>query len=47
MFDDFDDDDTTDLMPDLDVEFDADELRRSPKQKTRRMTVSEVSYHYF
>lgn len=43
MFDDLDDDDVTDLIPDSDVEKKEKERRREQERRGRRMTVSEVS----
>jgi len=43
MFDDLDDDDVTDLIPDSDLEKTEKKLHREQEQKGRRMTVSEVS----
>ncbi|KAL0119117.1 hypothetical protein PUN28_009604 [Cardiocondyla obscurior] len=42
MFDDLDDDDVTDLIPDSDVEKKEKELRREQERQRRRMTVSEL-----
>lgn len=42
MFDDLDDDDVTDLIPDNDTEKKEKERRREQEQRGRRMTVSEV-----
>ncbi|XP_018376714.1 PREDICTED: piezo-type mechanosensitive ion channel component isoform X7 [Trachymyrmex cornetzi] len=41
MFDDLDDDDVTDLVPDSDIEKKEKERRREQERKGRRMTVSE------
>lgn len=43
MFDDLDDDDVTDLIPDSDIEKKEKEYRREQERQGRRMTVSEVS----
>ncbi|KYM80686.1 Protein PIEZO1 [Atta colombica] len=43
MFDDLDDDDVTDLVPDSDIEKKEKERRREQERKGRRMTVSEVN----
>lgn len=43
MFDDLDDDDVTDLIPDSDIEKKEKEHRREQERRGRRMTVSEVS----
>lgn len=43
MFDDLDDDDVTDLIPDSDIEKKEKERRREQERLGRRMTVSEVS----
>lgn len=43
MFDDFEDEDVTDLLPDPQDEFEEEERRRQQRQRGRRMTVSEVS----
>lgn len=43
MFDDLDDDDVTDLIPESEIERKEKERRREHEQKGRRMTVSEVS----
>jgi len=43
MFDDLDDDDVTDLIPDSEIEKKEKKRRREQEQKGRRMTVSEVS----
>ncbi|XP_011063270.1 PREDICTED: piezo-type mechanosensitive ion channel component 2 isoform X6 [Acromyrmex echinatior] len=42
MFDDLDDDDVTDLVPDSDIEKKEKERRREQERKGRRMTVSEL-----
>lgn len=42
MFDDMDDDDLTDLFPEKEI-FEEENRRRGPEQRTRRMTISEVS----
>jgi hypothetical protein len=42
MFDDLDDDDVTDLIPDDETEKKEKERRREQEQRGRRMTVSEV-----
>ncbi|XP_011693697.1 PREDICTED: piezo-type mechanosensitive ion channel component 2-like [Wasmannia auropunctata] len=42
MFDDMDDDDVTDLIPDSDIEKREKELRRELEKQGRRMTVSEL-----
>lgn len=43
MFDDYEDEDLTDLLPDPEDEFQEEEQRRQQYQRGRRMTVSEVS----
>lgn len=43
MFDDLDDDDVTDLIPDSDIEKKEKEYCREQERRGRRMTVSEVS----
>lgn len=43
MFDDLDDDDVTDLIPDSDIEKKEKEHRREQERRGRRMTVSEVN----
>jgi len=43
MFDDLDDDDVTDLIPDSDIERKEKKHLREQEQRGRRMTVSEVS----
>jgi len=43
MFDDLNDDDVTDLIPDSDLEKKEKKRHREQEQKGRRMTVSEVS----
>lgn len=47
MFDDLDDDDVTDLIPDSDTEKKEKERRREQEQRGRRMTVSEVCTYKF
>ena len=42
MFDDLDDDDVTDLLPDPEEEREDEERRRQQNQRGRRMTVAEV-----
>lgn len=42
MFDDLDDDDVTDLIPDSEIEKKEKKLRQNQEQQGRRMTVSEV-----
>ncbi|KAF7992315.1 hypothetical protein HCN44_001640 [Aphidius gifuensis] len=42
MFDDFEDEDVTDLLPDPQDEFEEEERRRQQRQRGRRMTVSEL-----
>lgn len=42
MFDDLDDDDVTDLVPDSEVEKKEKKRFREKEQRQRRMTVSEV-----
>lgn len=43
MFDDLDDDDVTDLIPDSDIERKEKKHRQEQERRGRRMTVSEVS----
>lgn len=43
MFDDLDDDDVTDLIPDSEIEKKEKDRRREQERRGRRMTVSEVS----
>lgn len=47
MFDDVDDDDITEALPDSEMEIDEEEQRRLQRHKGRRMTVSEVSIFCF
>lgn len=42
MFDDLDDDDVTDLIPDTESEKKEAEERREAERRGRRMTISEV-----
>lgn len=43
MFDDFDDEDPTDIIPESDMDMEEDEQHRQSHGHGRRMTVSEVS----
>lgn len=45
MFDDLDDDDVTDLIPDTESEKQEAEKRREAEKRGRRMTISEVRRH--
>lgn len=42
MFDDLDDDDVTDLLPDTDSEKKEQERQQEQERRSRRMTISEV-----
>lgn len=44
MFDDLDDDDVTDLIPDTESEKKEEENQREAEKRTRRMTISEVGH---
>lgn len=47
MFDDVDDEDVTEALPDSEMEIDEEEQRQQQRHKGRRMTVSEVSNFCF